>query len=109
MPVPKVTRCPTCKRRLTRSSEANRRLWALLHLLSEKLKVKGETYSPETWHTYLKSRFLGCEEFTLPNGKVLQIPHSTAGLDVGQFADYMTQCEVFANEHGVYFEDAMLA
>ena len=101
----KVDRCPTCKRRLTRSSEANRRYWALLHALAGKLRPKGQEYSAETWHLYCKSKFLGADDQVLPSGRTVTIPHSTAALDTTAFDTYMTQVEEFANSRGVYLED----
>lgn len=101
----KSDRCPTCKRRKTRSHEANARYWLLLHVIADKLKPQGNAYSADTWHEYMKSRFLGCEEFALPNGKTLQIPRSSAALDVGEFNDYMTAVEAWADEHDVYLDE----
>ena len=101
----KVERCPTCHRRKTRSTEANRRYWLLLHVIAEKLKPQGAEYSPKVWHEYLKSRFLGTEEFKLPNGKTLNIPLSTADLETSEFNDYMTQVEAWAAQHDVWLDD----
>lgn len=106
---PRILRCPTCNRRHKRSNPQNARYWLLLHAIAEKLKPQDAIYSAETWHTYFKSRFLGCEEIALPNGKVLQIPNSTADLEIPEFADYMTKVEVWANEHGVWLEDVGMA
>ena len=100
-----ITRCPTCKRRHTRSSEANRRYWSLLHAMAEKLQPRGQTYSAETFHLWAKSKFLGATDHVLPSGKTMTIPNSTAGLDTTAFADYMTKVEAFANERGVFLED----
>ena len=102
----KIARCPTCKRRMTRSNPANARYWALLHLLSEKLQ-KG-AYSAEQWHLWARSKFLGCEDFILPNGKPLSIPKSTAVLDVAEFGEFMTAVEAWANEHNCWLEDKEL-
>lgn len=101
----KQERCPTCKRRTKRSSEANRRYWALLHLLSEKLKPDGATFTAEQFHLYYKSRFLGAHDVNLPNGKTILVVESSADLDTGAFSDYMTQVEADANERGVFLED----
>ncbi len=103
-------RCPACGRTETRSSEANRRYWALLHEVSEKVRPKGEEgqkvqFSAETWHTYFKIRFLGNVETKLPNGKTIVDPQSTADLDTGQFHDYATRVEVWANEHGAFLPE----
>ena len=101
----KVERCPSCKRRITRNNEQNRRLWALNFAVAEKLKPQGKMYSADQWHTYFKSRFLGCDETLLPGGKQIIIPRSTADLDVAEFGDYMDKVEAWANEHGCYLED----
>jgi NinB protein len=105
----RLDRCPTCKRRHTRSSPANKRYWALLHVLAEKLPVRGTTYSAEQWHLWARSKWLGCADYTLPSGKTLVIPRSTATLDVAEFSDYMTALEAWANEHDVYLEDEIFA
>lgn len=97
-------RCPTCKRKHKRSSEANRRYWALLHVMAETIKP-GATYSADQWHMWARSKFLGCDDHKLPGGGVLTIPRSTADLDTGAFNDYMTQVEAFANERGAFLED----
>ena len=101
----RVDRCPTCRRRLVRSSEANRRYWALIHLMAERIKPKKQAYSAETWHTWAKSKWLGCVDVKLPNGETLIIPNSTADLDTAAFNDYMTQVEQWANQQNVYLED----
>lgn len=102
-------RCPTCHRRLKRSSEANRRYWLIMHTISDKLRPQNVQHSPEVWHTYFKSRFLGCDEVVMPNKKTLLLPRSSADLDVAEFADYMTQVEQWAAEHDVYLADMELA
>lgn len=105
----KVDRCPLCKRRQTRSSEANRRYWALLHVMAEKLQPQGQAYSADQWHLYCKSRWLGADDVKLPNGKVIVIPRSTADLDTSAFNDYMTAVEAWANERNCYLEDGVFA
>lgn len=95
-----VERCPTCKRRMKRSSEANRRYWALLHAISEKTG-----HGVESLHLWAKSKWLGCTDYKLPTGAVIAIPNSSADLDPGPFNDYMTQVEVWANEQGIYLQD----
>lgn len=98
-------RCPTCHRRHKRSSEANRRYWALLHAIAAKIKPGGTGYSAETFHIYYKSKFLGCDDVTLPSGKVLTIPRSSADLDTAEFGDFVTQVEADAASRGVYLAD----
>lgn len=99
------SRCPTCQRRYKRSTEANKRLWALYAVMSNKLHPEGKTYSPEQFHLYCRQRFLGCTDFDLPGGKVATIPNSTAELDVTEFSDFMSAVEALANEHGAYLDE----
>ena len=102
----RIDRCPTCKRRLTRSSESNRKYWAILHRMSEKIRPRGQVFSAETFHLWAKSKFLGATDHMLPSGNTVTIPNSTATLDQDEFGKYLDKVEAFANEHGVYLEDA---
>lgn len=101
----KLERCPTCRRRMRRSTQANSRYWLLLHRIAEHLKPEGQSYSAESYHLYFKSRYLGCEDMKLPNGKVLTIPNPSSELDVPEFNDFMTQVEAWAAERDIYLED----
>lgn len=102
-------RCPTCGRKHRRSQQANARYWALLHILSERLPVRGEIYSPQAWHAYMKSKFLGCTDLRLPNGKTHVVPNSTAALDTAEFGAYMDRVEAWASEHDVWLDEIMEA
>ena len=103
--VTKEKRCPACGRKEIRSSEANRRYWALLHEIAEKVKPEGKEYSAETWHTYFKQKLLGSVEVNLPNGKTTQVPQTTTALDTGQFHVFATQVEVWAIPRGVFLPE----
>jgi hypothetical protein len=97
-------RCPSCGRKHRRSNPANARYWLLLHRIAEELAPGGKKYSAEQWHTYAKSRWIGCDDVTLPNGKTMTIPKSSAALDTAEFNDYVTQVEAWAGERGVYLD-----
>jgi len=97
-------KCPACGRQEPRSSEQNRRYWAIINLLSN-VNIQGKKYNPASWHEYFKLRFLGATEIKMPNGKNLTISNSTTDLDVAQFNDYMTQVEVWAGEHKIYLDE----
>ena len=98
-------RCPACKRLLRRSNPQNSRYWLLLHAMSTRIKAHGKTYSAEVWHVFVKSKFLGCDDITLPNKRTIAIPKSTANLDVAEFNEFMGKVEAFANEHNCWLED----
>lgn len=100
-----MKRCQTCGRREKRSAEANRRLWLLYHALAAKLHPDGKSFSADSFHVYYRSRFLGCDDVALPNGRVLTIPRSTRDLDTEEFNDYMTQVEADANARGVFLDE----
>lgn len=100
-----MARCPTCGKKQSRSTEANRRYWALLNEVAERVTPQGQQYTAETWHEYFKQRFLGVEEILLPNGKTIQRAHTTTLLDVSEFNDFMTQVEAWAANRGVYLDE----
>jgi hypothetical protein len=62
-------------------------------------------YSTDSWHLYFKQRFLGQDEVKLPNGKIVQIPKSTADLPVDDMSTYYTKVEQWAAERGVFLGD----
>ena len=97
--------CPACGRKEIRSTEANRRHWALLHEISEKVKPDGNEYSAETWHTYFKQKLLGSVEVNLPNGKSMQVPQTTTALDTSQFHGFSLRVEAWANNRGVFLPE----
>lgn len=99
------TRCPSCGRKFRRSNPANARYWLLVHTIAERVRPEGNGYSAEQWHTYFKSRYLGCEDMKLPNGKTIVVPQSSAGLDVVEFATFMERVEAWAAERDVYLAD----
>ncbi len=94
------------KREYRRSTEQNKRLWALLNEISEGVPVQGVIHSPEVWHEYFKVKFIGKEEIKLPNGQVLERAISTTTLDVAAFGEYMTRIEVWAANRGLLFAEA---
>lgn len=101
---PEITRCPVCKRKRTRSNPANARLWLLYHMMADRITPNGQAYTPEVWHEWAKSRFLGMTDVMLPNGKTLHKSRSSAELDTTEFAAFMEQVEQFAAERGVYLD-----
>lgn len=79
-------------------------LWALYHAMAER-EWEGQRYSAESFHVYYKTKFLGADDVSLPNGEVLSLPHSTADLDVGAFADYFDKVQADAALRGVYLDE----
>ena len=87
-----------------RSLKMNARHWLLMTLMAEQVRPEGDSYSKEAWHIYCKQKFLQPTEILLPNGKTALDYPSTSNMNVEEFSSFATQCEVFANEHGVILE-----
>lgn len=98
-------RCPTCRQLKKRGNPANQRYWLLLHLIADGVKPEGQTYSPEQFHIYFKTRFIGVDEIRMPNGHELRIPKSSADLDTAEFAAYMQNVEAWAMERNIFMDE----
>ena len=90
----------------TRSLEQNARYWSLLTEISEQLKPDGKQYSPETWHEYMKARFIGKDVVTI-DGDITLVAKTSTTLKTTEFADYLTCVEAWGVEHGVKFSADM--
>jgi len=86
-----------------RSIEQNARYWAILNDIADQLKPDGREYSPEVWHEYFKSKFIGKDTVEV-NGDVVLVPKSSTKLNVEDFGIFMTKVEVWAVNNGVQFE-----
>jgi hypothetical protein len=94
---PLVVSIDTYKAR--RSGEQNRRYWALLNEIAEQVSVNDKWYSNDTWHEHFKGLFA-----PKTDGPAGLLAISTTQMNVEQFAQYMTQIEVYAaQELGVEF------
>ena len=83
-----------------RSSQQNRRYWALIDQIAEQAWVHGRKWDREVWHEAARRRFLPQED--LPGGGTS--PVSTTSLKTKPFNDYMQEVEAWAvTELGVQF------
>lgn len=83
----------------------NRRYWAIMHQVSEQLRVNNENMSVDTWHEWAKRRFIGVREIVLPDGEIAILGMTSTELSVQDFSDYMQMVEAWAVDHGVIFND----
>ena len=102
IPRDQVYECDLKPWKATRSSEQNRRYWSLLTEISEQLKPEGKQYSHETWHEYMKARFIG-KDVVIVDGEPFLVAKTSTKLKTAEFGDYMTQVEAWGSEHGVQF------
>jgi hypothetical protein len=86
-----------------RNSEQNRLYWSLLSEIAATAWVDGKQFSKEAWHGHFAGEFIGWED--TPGGH--RIPISTTTLSVGEFADYISQVQLYAvAELGIELEVA---
>lgn len=79
-----------------RSTDQNRRYWALVTDIAEQAWVDGKQFNKEVWHEHLARKFGVCKEITLPDGEIVLVRESTGDMDVQTFTAYMTRIEVYA-------------
>ena len=79
---------------INRSTQQNKFYWQILQQISEQAWIEGKQYSAEIYHEHLKRRFIGCAD--MPGGGLMAL--STTTLSVAEFAEYVTRCEVFAQQ-----------
>jgi len=97
-------RCPTCGRLHKRSTQANRRYWALVSKCVP-LTFNGQRWSKRSWHEMFKDMFLPSRIVELPSGKSVVRDPDSSDLDTAEFNDFMTQVEVWCGERGIYLEE----
>ncbi|GAA4321982.1 hypothetical protein GCM10023144_01600 [Pigmentiphaga soli] len=85
-----------------RRTEQNALMWVRLGQIAEQAWVGGRQYGAEAWHEYFKERLLPDETATgtkkwaiLPDGS-RRLVMSTGDLNVGEFAQYLTNIEAYA-------------
>lgn len=79
-----------------RSTQQNKRYWALLANIAEAATIDGRRFDQETWHYWFKQKFIGVEEIVLPDGQVIHQPISSTKLSVAEFNAYMERIEAYA-------------
>lgn len=90
--------------RRKRTKAQNRRYWGggVLAQVAAQAVVNGKQYDAETWHEFMKRKFIGVKE--LPGGEV--VGQSSSKLTTVEFSNFCTEVEAFAStELGVVFYD----
>lgn len=85
-----------------RTGDQNRLLHALLNEIAENAVIDGKQYEVEVWKDWIKRRFIGIEEVTLPDGTRLDRSMSTTDLNVGEFSELIERVRAWAvNDLGI--------
>ena len=103
-------RCPTCGQKRKISSGQRALYWKLLR---EFARLNPE-FDAETYHEYMRRKFLPLREIELPDWSTMLIPISTSNLPMHRddadphkpnFDDYFMEVEKWCAERGVYLEN----
>jgi hypothetical protein len=89
-----------------RTSEQNRFFHGpVLDAITDQAWWEGRQYPKEFWKEYFRRRYLLKDEYTTPDGEIIQVYWSTADLKVGQMTEFLEKVQVeSASEWGVVFE-----
>lgn len=89
-----------------RSTDQNRRMWALLREVAATVWIDGRQFSDEVWHEHFKRQFIGQEEIVLPSGAKEIRGISTTTLNVADMGRYMDEITQWCVEQGFPLEEA---
>ena len=87
----------------TRSSEQNRRLWAMLTEISKQVDWYGRKLSPEDWKHVLSASLKKQDAVPGIDGGFVVLGLSTSKMTKGEMADLQTLIEAFGAQQGVKF------
>ena len=101
----KSDKCSVCGQMSKRTKMQNNLLWAIMRMIEEQLAVKGKHFGADCWLEYFKERYLGKEEFPLPNGKIITRTRGTSSLTKEEMSEFMLKIESWCGQHGVQLPD----
>lgn len=82
--------------RARRNAAQNRLLHALIDEIAESARPGGRQYDNEFWKEYIRRKFIGTEDMTLPDGTRIERGISTSALSVGEFAELIDKVQAWA-------------
>lgn len=100
-------------RKPTRSSDQNRRLWAVLNDIAKQVlwpvNGKQELITPDDWKAITSAAYHGEQRMALGiNGGLVMLGISTRVMRKPEFAEYLTMLQAFGDERGVKWSDPAL-
>lgn len=98
--------CPCCGQLPRRSLPQNSRLHKLFMLMAENLKGKDGLFHPHQWWKVMsKDQWLGYNEYTAPDGRIIYSLKSTADCTVEELTEFMNEVERYCALRGVYLQE----
>lgn len=89
----------------TRSSEQNRRLWAMLNDVAEQVDWYGQKLSPDDWKHVFSASLKKQRAVPGIDGGFVILGQSTSKMTVSEMSELQTLIEAFGAEKGVIFND----
>jgi hypothetical protein len=80
-----------------------------LQAISEQVMPGGQTYHPDTWHTYFKTLLLPGRMKELPGGQMVELEPTTTGMTTAAFSEYVEQVIAWATERGLTWTESLSA
>lgn len=87
----------------TRSTEQNRRLWAMLNEISEQVDWYGQKMTPEDWKHIFSAAVKKQRAVPGLDGGFVVLGQSTSRMTKAEMSDMQTLMEAFGAERGVKF------
>lgn len=88
----------------TRSSEQNRRLWAMLNEVSTRVDWYGQKLSPEDWKHVFTASLQKTRAVPGIDGGIVVLGQSTSKMTKAEMTELQDLIEAFAAERGIVFE-----
>lgn len=89
-----------------RTSEQNRRLWAMLHEIADQVEWHGQRLSAEDWKHIFSASLKRQRAVPGLDGGFVVLGTSTSKMTSSEMSDLMALIEAFGAERGVEFADA---
>ena len=102
-----MDRCPSCGRKKVRTTQANRRYFALVSQCVT-FTFNGQRWSKKQWHEMFKDMFIDPLVIDLPNGKRAVRDPESSDLDIDQFNVFMDKVEAWCGERGIFLPEETL-
>lgn len=92
--------------RQQRTPKQNGMLHKLIEAIEEQVVIDGRRFDLETWKEQIRRKFIGTEEYVMPDGTRAERGMSTTGLNVAEFSKLIDDVRAWAiNELNVHLDD----
>jgi hypothetical protein len=98
-------KCPTCGRGQARTTDQNKRLWAMLNDISEQVEWYGRYLSKEEWKDVLTASLKRQKVVPGLDGGFVVCGAATSRMTIAEMTELIELAMAFGTEKGVVFSD----